>query len=78
METKNLIFFSKKFKIDFDLYFDLCWKAEINIQVGLSYMSTSGMHPRPFEGRHLVSWLKSIMFNALIPKIYLASYIKIL
>ena len=74
METKNLIFFFLKFKIDFDL----CWKAEINIQVSLSYMSTSGMHPRPFEGRHLVSWLKSIMFNALIPKIYLASYIKIL
>ena len=33
-EPKNLIFFfSKKFKIEFDLYFDLCWRAEI-IQVG--------------------------------------------
>ena len=26
--------FSKKFEIEFDLYFDLCWRAEINIQVG--------------------------------------------
>ena len=34
-ETKNLIFFSKKFEIEFDLYFDLCWRAEI-IQVGLN------------------------------------------
>ena len=50
MGTKNLIFFSKKFEIEFDL----CWRAEINIQVGLTYMSTSGMHRRPFEGRHLV------------------------
>ena len=31
--TKNFIF-SKKFEIEFDLYFDLCWRAEINIQVG--------------------------------------------
>ena len=43
-------FFSRKFEIEFDL----CWRAEINIQVGLTYMSTSGMHRRPFEGRHLV------------------------
>ena len=35
-ELKNLIFFSKKFEIEFDLYFDLCWRAEINIQVGLN------------------------------------------
>ena len=28
-------FFSKKFEIEFDLYFDLCWRAEI-IQVGLN------------------------------------------
>ena len=33
-EPKNLIF-SKKFEIEFDLYFDLCWRAEI-IQVGLN------------------------------------------
>ena len=26
-ESKNLIFFSKKFEIEFDLYFDLCWRA---------------------------------------------------
>ena len=51
-EPKNLIFF--KFEIEFDLYFDFCWRAKINIQVGLTYMSTSGMHRRPFEGRHLV------------------------
>ena len=28
--------FLKKFEIEFDLYFDLCWRAEINIQVGLN------------------------------------------
>ena len=33
-EPKNLIFFLK-FEIEFDLYFDLCWRAEI-IQVGLN------------------------------------------
>ena len=43
-------FFLRKFEIEFDL----CWRAEINIQVGLTYMSTSGMHRRPFEGRHLL------------------------
>ena len=36
METKKFdFFFSKKFEIEFDLYFDLCWRAEI-IQVGLN------------------------------------------
>ena len=50
MGTKNLIFFSRKFEFEFDL----CWIAEINIQVGLTYMSTSGMHRRLLEGRHLV------------------------
>ena len=34
-EPKNLIFFSRKFEIEFDFYFDLCWRAEI-IQVGLN------------------------------------------
>ena len=34
-EPKKLIFFSKKFEIEFDFYFDLCWRAEI-IQVGLN------------------------------------------
>ena len=33
-EPKIWFFFSKKFEIEFDLYFDLCWRAEINIQVG--------------------------------------------
>ena len=28
-----ILFFQKKFEIEFDLYFDLCWRAEINIQV---------------------------------------------
>ena len=46
-------FFSRKFEIEFDL----CWRAEINIQVGLTYLSTSGMYRRPFEGRHLVFYL---------------------
>ena len=36
-EPNNLIFFSKKFEIEFDLYFDLCWRAEI-IQVGLNML----------------------------------------
>ena len=31
----RIFFFSKKFEIEFDLYFDLCWRAEI-IQVGLN------------------------------------------
>ena len=34
-KPKCLIFFSRKFEIEFDLYFDLCWRAEI-IQVGLN------------------------------------------
>ena len=34
-EPKNLIFFSRMFEIEFDLYFDLCWRADI-IQVGLN------------------------------------------
>ena len=47
-----------KFKIELDLflYSYLCWRAEINIQVGLNmhlYVDM-GMHWRPFEGRHLV------------------------
>ena len=33
METPKFDFFPKKFEIEFDLYFDLCWRAEI-IQVG--------------------------------------------
>ena len=48
----DFVFQNKKFEIEFDL----CWRAEINIQVGLTYMSTSGMHRRLFEGRHLVSF----------------------
>ena len=54
LQHGNQFFFSKKFEIEFDFYFDLCWRAEINIQVGLTYMLTLGMHRRPFEGRHLV------------------------
>ena len=35
-EPRNfMFFFSKKFEIEFDLYFDLCWRAEI-IQAGLN------------------------------------------
>ena len=34
-EPKKMIFFSRKFEIEFDLYFDLCWRAEI-ILVGLN------------------------------------------
>ena len=32
---KIWLFFWRKFEIEFDLYFDLCWRAEI-IQVGLN------------------------------------------
>ena len=35
-ENQEILFFFKKFEIEFDLYFDLCWRAEINIQVGLN------------------------------------------
>ena len=36
MGTKKFdLLFKKKFEIEFDLYFDLCWRAEI-IQVGLN------------------------------------------
>ena len=31
----DFFFFFKKFEIEFDLYFNLCWRAEI-IQVGLN------------------------------------------
>ena len=50
--NQKLDFFSRKFEIEFDL----CWRAEINIQVGLTYMSKSGMHRHPFEGRYLVGF----------------------
>ena len=36
METKKFEIFSNKFEIEFDLYFDLCQRADINIQVGLN------------------------------------------
>ena len=74
MGTKNLIFFLK-----FEIEFDLCWRAEINIQVGLTYMSTSGMHRRPFEGRHLVClcyWI-SLPIMILKMKIFLHNVYKI-
>ena len=64
---KIWFFFSKKFAIEFDLYFDLCWRAE-TIQVGLNmhlcdvigdassslWGSTSSliMHPH-HPGRHI-------------------------
>ena len=36
METQKFdFFFKKKFEIEFDFYFDLCWRAEI-IQEGLN------------------------------------------
>ena len=37
MGTKKFdFFFSKKFEIEFVLYFDLCWRSGINIQVGVN------------------------------------------
>ena len=49
MGTKNFIFF-KKFEIEFDLYFNLCWRAEI-IQVGrnMHLYVDIGMHRRPLR-----------------------------
>ena len=35
-KSKILNFFSKSLKLNIDLYSDLCWRAEINIQVGLN------------------------------------------
>ena len=54
--NQKLDFFSRKLEIEYDL----CWRAEINIQVGFTYMSTSGMHRRPFEGRHLVYYFRIV------------------
>ena len=57
-ESKKYDFFSKKFEIEFDLYFDLCWRAEI-IQVGLKmhlYVDI-GDASSSLEGRHLVEWV---------------------
>ena len=34
--NQKIWFFFLKFEIEFDLYFHLCWRAEINIQVGLN------------------------------------------
>ena len=34
--NQKIWFFFLKFEIEFDLYFDLCWRAEIIIQVGLN------------------------------------------
>ena len=44
------------------MYFDLCQRAEI-VLVGLNmhFMTTSGMHRRPFEGRHLVGKLLQVL-----------------
>ena len=36
METQNLNFFQNSLKLNFVLYFDLCWRTDINIQVGLN------------------------------------------
>ena len=58
-----LLFFLSS-KLNFDLYFELCQRDEI-IQVGFNkhlYMTTSGMHRRPFEGRHLVVYLSFNIF----------------
>ena len=66
---KIWFFFSKSSKLNLSCsYFDLCWRSENNILVVLNmhlntYMSTSGMHRRSFEGRHLVFQLCFIMLK---------------
>ena len=47
----RLVFFLSS-KLNFDLYFALC-QRDVSTS---TYMTTSGMHRRPFEGRHLVSY----------------------
>ena len=56
-ENPKFLFFQKNLKLNFDLYFDLCQRAEI-VQVGLNMnlYDDIGMHRRPFEGRHLVKF----------------------
>ena len=53
--NQKIWFFFQKFEIGFDLYFDLCWRAEI-IQVGLNMhlYDDIGDAVSSFEGRHLV------------------------
>ena len=58
-------------KKSFKLYFDLCWRAEINIQVGLNihlYVGI-GLHRRPFDGRHLVFYLAILNFDPILWKL---------
>ena len=59
---KIWFFFTKKFEIEFDLYFDLCWRAEI-VQVGLK------MHLYVDIGDASSSlWGSTSSLNDLIPK----------
>ena len=68
-EPKKLIFFSKKFEIEFDLYFDLCWIAEI-IQVGLN------MHLYVDIGDASSSLWGSTSSSYIIWKVFESSYIQ--
>ena len=52
METIKFDFF-QKFEIEFDLYFDLCWRAEI-IQVGLNMHLYVDIGDASSSGQHLV------------------------
>ena len=63
-EPRNLIFFSKKFEIEFDLYFDLCWRAEI-IQVGLNmhlYDDIGDASSSLWESTSSLAYLKVVAF----------------
>ena len=75
MGTKKFdFFFSRKFEIEFDLYFDLCWRAEI-IQVGLNMHLHDDIvdASSSFEGRHLVIFKKNI-FNIFYIEITVKGY----
>ena len=70
---KIWFFSSKKFEIEFDLYFDLCWRAEI-IQIGLNmhlyvdigdassslWGSTSSSYLFPSEGNRVKSTRRKV------------------
>ena len=58
--NQKIRIFSKNLILNFDLHFDLFQRAEIEKVSPCTYMTKSGMHRRPFEGRHLVFFYDSL------------------